>query len=97
MAIRRIFKMVRLVYIGLGDWPTGLEPPAGARNRRKVTVKNTTNEKSSRFTRSRTDGQAKKLNYIVVSQTKITLLRSCGRRKTRPASVSPWPGSTPQD
>ena len=39
-----------LGYIGLGDcptwlgnWPAGLEPPAGDRNRRKVTVKNTKN------------------------------------------------------
>ncbi len=45
-AIRRIFKMsfdrwfeVRLGYIRLGDCPTRLEPHAGARNRRKATVK----------------------------------------------------------
>ena len=42
MAFYRLF-YVRLGYIGLGDCPTGLEPPAGARNRRKVTVKNTKN------------------------------------------------------
>ena len=29
----------RLGYIGLGDFPAGLEPPAWARNRRKATVK----------------------------------------------------------
>ena len=40
-AIRRNFKMAfdRLGYIGLGDCPEGLEPPTGARNRRKATVK----------------------------------------------------------
>ncbi len=42
-AIRRIFKWLLLGYIRLGDCPTGLEPPAGARNRKKATVKNTTN------------------------------------------------------
>ena len=38
MAFVRLFQ-VRLCYIGLGDCPSGLEPPAGARNRRKATVK----------------------------------------------------------
>ncbi len=33
----------RLGYIGLGDCITGLEPPAGAINSRKATVKNTKN------------------------------------------------------
>ena len=34
----RLFK-VRFGYVELGDCPAVLEPPAGARNRRKATVK----------------------------------------------------------
>ena len=37
MAFRSIFTMVfdRLFQFRVGVWPAGLEPPAGARNRRK--------------------------------------------------------------
>ena len=39
MAFDRLF-YVRLGYIGLGDCPAGLKPPVGAKNKRKVAVKN---------------------------------------------------------
>ena len=41
-AIRGFFKWLFIGYIWLGDCPTGL-CPAGAKNRRKPTVKNTKN------------------------------------------------------